>query len=92
MIFKLKPEAWDFIEKVGITTFVYLGTVCDKEYAGDKADLHQYALKDGRKCTEFIQYTPWNTHDIFIALMDEDGEVIEESIWHDYDEIQKDFI
>lgn len=46
------------------------------------AKLHRYTLADGRKLSEFIQAEIWSGGPVyFIALKDESGKPIAESLW-----------
>ena len=49
-------------------------------------NLHKYTLPDGRVYTEFVQAAPWSSGPMFfIALKDEDGNEVEESLWSQKD-------
>lgn len=46
--------------------------------------LSRYTLPDGRVFTEFLQAEPWSSGPMFfIALKDEEGNVVPESLWTD---------
>ncbi len=50
----------------------------------DGGDLHEYTLLDGKKVTEYVQASPWSSGPcIFLALRDETGSPVPESLWDD---------
>lgn len=54
----------------------------------DGSVLYQYTLLNGTKVTEYVQAEPWSSGPcIFLALKDENGDPIADSLWDD-DEIE----